>query len=253
MVKSIIRRIYNPIRRTLFRPDIVNHRGRGVINLIDVGSVGAMPAPWNRNAYRIQNLLKFEPRDQATTEANVTSMNVALWEAAGERPFYIYKGRSGSGSSLFEQDIEYVRTHFDELRTRGSKRLAETWLERSQLDRVESINCQRLDDVLEELKQPFDYHFLKIDAQGAEYPILRGAENLLRTSCIGLHLELFVVPLYKDIVLLPDVEAYLQGFGFEMVKRFPAHGSFDSQHDCVFLKQNAHGRIANLIRQVYSL
>ncbi|MBZ0304837.1 MAG: FkbM family methyltransferase [Anaerolineae bacterium] len=252
-MKSLIRRLTTAIHRTLFRPAAVNHRGRGLINLIDVGSVGELPAPWNRNAYRIQHLLKFEPRDQAATQANITSMDVALWESAGERPFYVYQGRGGSGSSLFKQDFEYVRTHFDELRTRGPKDLAETWLERSQLDHVETIACQRLDDVLAELQQPFEYHFLKIDAQGAEYPILRGAENLLRTGCIGLHLELFVVPLYQDIVLLPDVEAYLHGLGFAMVKRFPAHGSFDSQHDCVFLKQNAHGRIASLIRQVYSL
>jgi hypothetical protein len=94
---------------------------------------------------------------------------------------------------------------------------------------------------------------LKIDAQGAEYPILKGAEKLLSGSCIGLHLELFVIPLYKGIKLLDEVKGYLRGFGFELLKKFPAHGSFDSQHDCLFLKASPNSEIEKAISVIYRL
>lgn len=82
---------------------------------------------------------------------------------------------------------------------------------------------------------------------------MRGAEKLLRETCVGLHLELFEIPLYKGIKLLPEVVEYVKGFDFELVKKFPAHGSFDSQHDCVFLKKGQKGRIVDTIQQIYNL
>ena len=232
---------------------LINPRRKGLVNLIDVGSAGALPYPWKRSPHLIRNLLRFEPRDESTKLPRVVTIKTALWEENGETELYIYHGRKGSGSSLFEQNYEYVTKHFDELQNRGPKDLAETWFERSQLERIEKIACRRLDDVLEELGHPFSYHFLKIDAQGAEHPILRGAEKYLSNSCIGLHLELFVIPLYKGIKLLEEVEAYLKGFDFELLKKFPAHGSFDSQHDCLFLRANTNPKIEHTIRKIYEI
>jgi FkbM family methyltransferase len=225
-----------------------------IVNLIDVGSAGTLPYPWRQNTDKILHLLKFEPRDNSK-EKNpyIVSVDVALWSTNCERDFYIYKGHGGQGSSLFQQNYEYVQENFEKIRNRGPEDLANTWFERSQLDRVEQIRCRRLDDLLEELDHPFQYHFLKIDAQGAEYEILKGAERFLRESCIGLHLELFTLPLYKGIKLLPEVVEYLESYNFELVKKHPAHGSFDSQHDCVFLKKGVKGRIVATIREIYEL
>jgi hypothetical protein len=38
-----------------------------------------------------------------------------------------------------------------------------------------------------------------------------------------------------------------------MVKKCPAHGSFASQHECVFLKKGYTGRAIDQIRQVYKI
>ena len=46
---------------------------------------------------------------------------------------------------------------------------------------------------------------------------------------------------------------YLEGLDFELVKKFPAHGSFDSQHDCVFLKKGMNDKAANIIREIYDV
>lgn len=252
-MRGALKGLYRHARQRLLGEGVVNFRGKGIVNLIDVGSAGDLPHPWWENANKIQHLLKFEPRDKSSRSPYTVTVGVALWETNCERNFYICKGLGGSGSSLFQQNYEYVTENFEELSSRGPEYLAHTWFGRSQLDRVERISCRRLDDVIQELGHPFPYHFLKIDAQGAEYEILRGAEEFLRGSCIGLHLELFVIPLYKGIKLLPEVMEYLKGLDFELVEKFPAHGSFDSQHDYVFLKKGQKNKVADTIREVYHL
>ncbi|MBC8098310.1 MAG: FkbM family methyltransferase [Armatimonadetes bacterium] len=227
--------------------------GRGAVNLIDIGSVGKLPAPWNQHSQRIRHLLKFEPRDAAAQTPHITTLSVALWREEAERDFYIYQGLQGSGSSLYLQNYDYVRDHYAALSQRGDPALAATWFERSQLVSTERLACRTLDTIL--LEQPSrPYHLLKIDAQGAEYDILRGAEQLLRGDCLALQLELFTLPLYMGIRLLPEVQAYLADFGFALVKQYPAHGTFASQHECVFMKADAAtSTVGRAIQAVYGL
>lgn len=252
-MKRALKILYRYSRKRVLCEGVINFRGKGIVNLIDVGSAGDLSYPWNVNANRIQHLLKFEPRDKPITSPYVVALDSALWETNCERDFHIHLGNRGSGSSLFRQNYEYVAEQFEELRGRGPEHLANTWFERSQLNRIERVTCRTLDNVLQELRHPFPYHFLKIDAQGAEYEILRGAEVFLQESCIGLHLELFLLPLYKEIKLLPEVVEYLESLGFELVKKFPAHGSFDSQHDCIFMKRGQNNKVANIIREIYDV
>ena len=252
-MKRALKHMYQHCRRSLLGEGIVNFRNQGIVNLIDIGSAGNLPVPWRENANKIQHLLKFEPRDQPVTNPNIVTIDAALWEVNGERDFYIYKGLGGSGSSLFQQNYDYVSENFDQLRRRGPESLANSWFERSQLDRIEKTFCRKLDDILQELNYTFAYDFIKIDAQGAEFQILKGAETFLRDNCIGLHLELFEIPLYRDIKLLPEVVDFLQDFGFDLVKKFKAHGSFDSQHDCLFLKRGSMTKKIGIVQQIYHL
>ena len=195
-IKSI-QWVFHNVWGKVFGNGVVNFRNRGVINFIDVGAVGSLPPPWNFNTEKIHFLLNFEPRGKAKKNKNIISYDAVLWKENIEKEFYIYKGFGGSGSSLFRQNFEYVKQNFDELRRSGSPKLADTWFERSQLKSNKKVKCRKLDDILFELNNGIDFDFLKIDAQGAEYQILQGAKNLLSTSCVGLHLELFVVPLYR--------------------------------------------------------
>ena len=231
----------------------INVKGDGIVNFIDIGSVGGLITPWNSQLGLIKFLLNFEPNEKLRKGNNWMTYNTALWERNELRSFYTYKGFNSTGSSLFHQNYGYVRQNWNELRTRGPRELADTWLDRSELISTNTIRCRNLDSVLAEEFPDRPFHFLKIDAQGAELNILRGAENLLTTSCVGLQLELFVLPLYKDIALIDQVEAYLSNFGFNMILKFPPHGSFDSQHDCVFLHKSRDPAIASLVKQVYGL
>lgn len=231
----------------------VNRGGEGIVNLVDVGSTGGLSPEWRRNADRIRFLLNFEPREPLNVEDNILTLNTALWSETCTRDFHIYKGFKGSGSSLFMQNYDYVRQEWENLQHRGPAELANTWFDRSELVRTQRVACRTLDEVIEEHVPGVAFDFMKIDAQGAEYEILRGAQRLLEGSCSGLLLELFVLPLYRGIRLLPDVEAYLHERGFRLVKKFPPHGTFDSQHNCLFLREGGHGTVMDIIHEVYGL
>ena len=233
----------------------LNDGDRGQVNFIDVGSVGGLPEPWRQNAYRISFLLNFEPNGPITRGVNSMTYNTALWDEPCEREFYIYRGNNSrrSGSSLFEQNFEYVRENYDQLAAHGPPHLAKTWYERSETIETKTMICKPLDTVLtEELgKRPF--HFVKIDAQGAEYEILSGAKDFLSSTCVGLELELFRFPLYKNIRLVDEVTDFLSGYGFSLAKKFPPHGTFDSQNNCVFIHDSRNPEIQSVIREVYRI
>jgi FkbM family methyltransferase len=62
---------------------------------------------------------------------------------------------------------------------------------------------------------------LKIDTQGYESEVLRGAQwTLSRVS--GLHLELSLVPLYKGQLLMPELLQQIEALGFELWALAPA-------------------------------
>jgi hypothetical protein len=72
--------------------------------------------------------------------------------------------------------------------------------------------------------------FLKLDAQGAEFAILRGAESLIRRCVLGLEIEVEFLPLYNGQPLFSDVDPYVRSLGFELFELRPtpwkyAHGN----------------------------
>lgn len=230
----------------------LNYKNKGKINFIDIGSVGGLPEPWDSNAYKVKFLLNFEPNEKPQVSDNFMTYNTAVWETEELRTFYIYKGYKGTGSSLFEQNYEFVKENFNELKNRGPKHLANTWFQRSELVKTTQLKCRSLDSIIKENFQSKKFHFIKIDAQGAELNILKGANSTLK-HCAGLHLELFNLPLYKGIALIDEVESFLIEYGFNLIKKFPAHGTFNSQNDCLFLKSEGDTNILNEIKKVYNL
>jgi FkbM family methyltransferase len=78
-----------------------------------------------------------------------------------------------------------------------------------QVVREESIETHRLDDVPETASA--DY--LKIDVQGAELDVLRGAPRLLAKALV-VHTEVEFAPLYQEQPLFAEVDQALRGAGY---------------------------------------
>jgi FkbM family methyltransferase len=72
-----------------------------------------------------------------------------------------------------------------------------------------AMETRRLDDI-EDLG---DADFLKLDVQGAAYPVLRGATKLLDRLLV-IHTEVEFVPIYQGEALFSEVELLLRERGF---------------------------------------
>ncbi len=228
--------------------------GDGVFAVIDVGSVGWLPEPWDKpaNVRRIRRILRFDPGESTTKTANSRTVNHALWSENCMRTLYIPVG-TDAGSSLYPQDYEYVREHYDEIKEFGDPSGASTWFKRSAIRREVQIACRRLDDVLAEIDEGETYNVMKIDVQGAEHECLRGAEGFLRRHCLCVHVETSTIPLFKGAKLQDEVIAYMDELGFSLVRTYPPHGTFNSQNDCVFFRRGGAGPLMDVLSEIYDV
>ena len=85
--------------------------------------------------------------------------------------------------------------------------------ERFEVDRIVDIQCDTLDAQLE--TNGINPDFLKIDVQGFEYQILKGAPISLQQS-VGVILEVEFAELYTDQHLFPDIHSLMLKSGYEL-------------------------------------
>lgn len=89
---------------------------------------------------------------------------------------------------------------------------------------TEAVTVRRLDGVIDQYCGPRDRVFLKIDTQGFEAAVLRGAGQSL-ARCIGVQLEMSITPLYQGELLLPELIGEMKERGFALMDLKP--GFFD--------------------------
>jgi FkbM family methyltransferase len=62
-----------------------------------------------------------------------------------------------------------------------------------------------------------DLHFLKLDVEGAEAEVIRGATEKLTTSTLGVRSEVTFAPIYRDAPMFGDINSLLLDLGFELL------------------------------------
>jgi FkbM family methyltransferase len=80
----------------------------------------------------------------------------------------------------------------------------------------EEISVRKLDSIINDICQPNDNIFLKIDTQGYEGEVLKGAEKSL-TRISTIQVEMSLVPLYKDGILFQDLFRMISEKGYVLV------------------------------------
>jgi FkbM family methyltransferase len=175
------------------------------VKIIDVGamSIGREPAHLRLLQSGKASVIGFEP-----VAAECEKLN-RLHPAQRYLPYAI---GDGSEAELRETNYPMTSSLFE-----PNTKLLEIFQALAELTTVVKrikLQTKRLDDVAEAAEA--DY--LKLDVQGAELDILRGAGRLL-SSVLVVHTEVAFVPMYRDQPLFADVDAELRRHGF-MFHRF---------------------------------
>ena len=106
----------------------------------------------------------------------------------------------------------------------------------------ETIQIKKLDDVASDLLSPNDRVCLKLDVQGFEDRVLKGASQTL-SQVQMLELELYVQEMYEGEMLLVDMLQWMDELGFMLVSVDDAyicpHTGRVFQYDGIFLRKSA--------------
>jgi FkbM family methyltransferase len=176
--------------------------------VLDVGANAGFFGDAVRSQGYAGRIVSFEPLAEAFAELEQRAQADPLWEARrvaladrdGEADLQV-AGNSWS-SSLLPMEARHVAS-----------------APASAVVRSERVPLVRLDTIWDEVRRD-DRAYLKLDVQGAELDVLRGAGHALRDVEV-VEAELSVVELYAGQPLLHDVVAFLEPHGFALVQLEP--------------------------------
>lgn len=162
------------------------------------------------------SLYSFEPNiekdDLLGREAKYSScriINKGLYKESGIFDFYTTS--NPSMSSMLQPDEELLQEYFGEI-TAFKK-----WGRELKITGTKKISTTTIDALVEEEKiGQIDY--LKLDTQGTELEILKGAANCLKEKRIlVLKTEFSFIRLYKGQAVFSEIDNYLSSFGYKLI------------------------------------
>jgi FkbM family methyltransferase len=174
---------------------------RDRITLVDVGARWGAHDRWD-SLGNLADIVCFEPdreeceRLQASRAPNTRYLPIGLSDSGGERDLFV---TVEPGCSSNFEPIPALYEHYPSL---GIIRPL----------RKTRMLCRRLDDVLAE-HGVSQVAALKLDTQGSELLILKGAERTL-AKCSLIDIEVEFNPLYQQQALFCDVDRFLRDRGF---------------------------------------
>ncbi|MEK6278010.1 MAG: FkbM family methyltransferase [Actinomycetota bacterium] len=183
---------------------------QGVDLVLDVGANGGQTGRMLRDCGYQGRIVSFEPLSEAFERLQGASANDPAWEAhklaLGERPATAtmhVAANEGQSSSLLEMGQRHREA------APGSGYVGE-----------EEVEVASLDSLAPRLLGPSKRVCLKVDVQGYELAVLRGAAATLpRISLVQS--EVSLAPLYEGQPSLEQLTDYLGSFGLEMVASDP--------------------------------
>ena len=186
-----------------------------VCTFIDVGASYFYNENWSIATHlTTSTMVQVDPNEQNLEYvdrqkilAKVTKVPFALSRKGGPQKLYVTN--VDSGSTMFEPWIS------PDMQPRLSDDIYSYFYPMKTVE----IQTKKLIDIIPDssISQPL---VLKLDAQGAEDEILRGAESLLKTQqiiAIEVEASLLRHPFAKKGTKFSELQMYLEGFGYELV------------------------------------
>ena len=178
---------------------MTENKKENMIILVDVGALGGVSTKWKNVEYKA---VLFEPGADAKIKnrSNWLVLPVALSDRKGQQNLYVTKKRSCS--SLYEPNHELLEKYSNSLRFEVVEKV--------------NIDTDTLDNQLLENKIG-DVDVIKLDVQGGELSVLKGATRSLAKT-VAVEIEVAFVPMYKDQPLFGEVDSFLRDKGFDLIK-----------------------------------
>src|SRR5687768_2535414 len=204
-----------------------------VLTLVDVGSAGGLHDRW-RPLQPILSAILFDPREETPSgrlgPGQTRVYPVALSDRSGSAELYL---------TALANMSSFLRPDADRL-ARYRKKGPDVALVGTQ-----SVPVERLDTLA--AADGFRPDVLKVDTQGSELMVLRGAELSLRTVVLA-EIEVSFFQRYIDQPLMADIESWMAAQGFELIelyrlKRYRAANSLGLRHPLPGGDQSS-GRVA---------
>ncbi len=194
------------------QPDVLGTflRRSQISVVLDVGAnAGQFGRSLRAMGYR-GRLVSFEPLSPAFHKLRANTATITQWQAV-----QLALGDTDETRSIHVSGNSYSSSFRDMLPRHLSAAPKSAYVGE------ESVTVRRLDGIVDDYCTVQDRIFLKIDVQGFEDAVLRGAQQTV-SRCVGLQLELSVTPLYQGGLMLPDMLGQMTGLGFILMDLKPA-------------------------------
>lgn len=208
-------------------------RAAGVDTVVDVGANGGRFGEEIREVGWTGRIVSFEPLSEPFSRLQSASADDPLWTAHrhalgdhDETATMQIASNAGESSSLLSMRDEH-RSAAPGITVVGE----------------ESVEVRRLDDIATDVVPADGGLFLKVDTQGFESHVLAGAERLVRERCVGVQLELSLVPMYSEGMSLQDGDDFARDHGMDTVSIFPGFTDLATgrmlQVDAVYMRSGS--------------
>ncbi|EKR34234.1 FkbM family methyltransferase [Leptospira interrogans] len=171
--------------------------------IADVGASGGIHPRWEKFTSFYKGIL-FEPDPREyeqlikQKDTRILVIGTALSDSKQEISFNLCKRQQVSSAYL--PNLKFLKAFPD--------------AERYDVERAIKIKTDCIDSLLKDKEVKY-IDFLKVDTQGLELSILKGASHYLNDT-IGLQIEIEFVPMYLNQPLFPEVDEYIRTQGFTL-------------------------------------
>lgn len=180
---------------------LASHLKENPLVIVDVGATGGIAKRW-REIAGFCHFLTFDPDPRADLPqtANTTNFSTGLWSS--QTSLSLQLTQNLVGSSVFPFNDQALSSFINHKAHKALKSVV--------------IPVSTMERVLSEKKLP--PHFLKIDTEGADLEILKGAETFLDTSCLGVRVEVSFVERHQGAPFFAEIDTYLRSHGYTLME-----------------------------------